>query len=90
MELLTHKSLAEHLNKIGYKIQGEYPNRFIYNHKDENIGVRVWNETLSLEGQYVNSTFIFDIAQIRMIEDNCVSISGNGAFMNLFNFDNLK
>jgi hypothetical protein len=59
--LLTLETLKEHLEKIDYSIRGSYPNRFIFNHKGENLWIRVWAEKLEIkETRYCSIIFSFD------------------------------
>lgn len=88
---LTHENLKEHLEKIGYKIKGTKPNSFIFNHKGKNTGIRVWQDTLEVNGEEgIRCIFSFGKATIEMIEKSAVSIGSEGGFFNLYNFDNIK
>ena len=86
--LLTLETLKEHLEKIDYSIRGSYPNRFIFNHKGENLWIRVWAEKLEIkETRYCSIIFSFDKAKIEMIYNNTVCIGEYSCFINLYNFD---
>ncbi len=85
--LLTLETLKEHLEKIDYSIRGSYPNRFIFNHKGENLWIRVWNDNIKIEGAHTSTiVFVFDKSPIRMIENTTVSIGEEHSFINLYNF----
>jgi len=86
--LLTHTDLMKCLTNIGYTIRGNYPNRFVFNHKNENTGIRVWNETLEVNCENGNKCiFCFEKTKIKMLEVTTVNIGTEGCFINLYNFE---
>lgn len=88
---LNRKNLEKCLNKIEYTIKGGHHNRFIFNHENKNTGIRVLDATLEVNCEVgIRCIFCFDYSTIKMIDKTTVSIGLDGAFFNLYNFDNLK
>jgi hypothetical protein len=87
--ILNLDNLTKCLEKIGYSIKGLQPNRFIFNHRNENIRIRVWEDSLEVQGEHtkVHTSIYFNRARVRMIDDCCVSVGEESTFVNLYNFD---
>lgn len=85
---LTHKNLIKCLNNIGYTIRGSYPNRFIINHKNENTGIRIWNETIEVNSENgLKCIFCFNKTSVKMLQKTTVNIGEESCFINLYNFE---
>ncbi len=85
---LTIENLEKCLSKIDYSIKGKTPNRFIYNHKNKNTYIRVWNETIVFEMETrIKTVAVMDRCTISMLSKQTVMLGNNKLFIQLHNFD---
>lgn len=88
---LTLENLNTCLSKIDYTIKGKQPNRFIFNHKAENTGIRVWNETIEFNMDCgIKAVAVMDKCTIKMLSRNTVMFGCGKLFIQLHNFDKYR
>lgn len=87
-EILTRENLYNYLEKIGYTIKFGNPHREIYDHNNKPTNIYVAGDTLFVENEKgIRVIFIFNKAKIRQTNVQTITISNEGCFMNLYNFD---
>lgn len=85
-ETLTQENLKLALEGIGYSIRNSIPNQFIFNHKNENTGINVFEDTMYLASESgIKTIMVFEECKIRTTK-NSVIFGGNGIFLSLYNF----
>ena len=88
---LTLENLTQCLSKIDYTLKGKTPNRFIFNHKGENTGIRVWNETIDFNMVNmdcdIKAVAVIDKCTIKMLSKSTVMFGSEKLFIQLHNFD---
>lgn len=88
---LTIDNLKLCLSKIDYKLKGEKPNRFIYNHKDKNTGVRVWNDTIDFKmDSGITTVAVMNNCTIKMLGKDTVQLGNQKIFVQFHNFSKQK
>ena len=83
------KKLEEKLNKIGWSIRGEYPRAYIYDHNNKKTIYKVNPDGVDVIGVSENScvSFNFKGAEIKMVENDCVSLGTDECFVLFMNYD---
>lgn len=85
---LTIENLSECLSKIDFKIKGEIPNRFIYDEKGINTGVRVWKDTLEFKmDSGITTTAVMNSCAIDMFGKDTVTLGNQKMFIQFYNFN---
>jgi len=93
---MTRQEFEEKLSLIGYKIKGHLPNAFVFDNKNNNTGMRVWNESVEKKIGSVSDTdrislgIYFDRIKIEQLSETTLSIrsisdpENSGFFINLY------
>lgn len=80
--------LKEKLNKIGWSIQGRYPNMYIFDHKNQKTPYRVSEDRVEVDThERAAVCFHFKGSEIKEIENDAIALGTEACFILFMNHD---